>query len=1060
MVYSIMFPECNRPIFISVPDNLKQSKELRSPTTKSETYINVHGRGSEVKVYTSDKGGSSTSLRSSVASEFDLRNSIAAFTESKVDEFKEQVSFEHKRFKVAIEKLADNDLLIIVADEGSGAKDLSFQVLSVNDTEQIFIASNIEESISCIRNSGPTLILHVNPFGLFEINTSAVDKLMNMIALSQTSQKRTLKNIITVKRWIWEKCKHRLGRYHACVIDLEDKDLQLTENDRHGLVNVLIHNNKEIWTERVRNEGLTKESANDLLFEIGKQSWSIGFPKRFLDFIKSRENFRKGCDYFTSPVKEVCSLFQMFASTVKIVDVMNKCLVLVLEIVLEGNFAEENITRIAHEIVRQKRHGKKKRQTYRQGAIQKVETQPWNEVIQYYANNCIESLNDHVADGLSVLEDRMLKQIRPKIYHFSAPCIRNSVLLSISKKFPKYVLEICDLEFFKEYVAGNTSGRKKLEENYVKLHTSDTLICDIAIRKLMELLEKGNTEAFAKHKLMSDMTFVEYFMRSFNGDQDLFWSTFTKSDPGNDRCVIEISLECIDSTGTDGIANHNLAYKVVLHRFWEQKRKCNKEKARSVELHFLRHVCSIGDNETYFKLQSKYDVFPDLECLLAAVEGKSTRIVSDILARENSSIKAKGKRKAMELALRLYTDDPINSRRNVVRELLHYVDINDNGGVGTEPFICTAAKSGDARMIVTLQQFKGNINLTNGTGRTCLHEAVRHRQNAFIETALKYGADQRLCDRTSGYMPIHEATLNDDVEVMNLLAEADNSILEAFDAKMRQPVHLAAEHNKVEAMKFLLGRNVQIRYVDSRRPTPLNLAGNCDVQYLLLEAMSKTSNSTRQNVAVANDYQATECLFRAVSENKKDMVIFLLNNGFNVNCTNKRNYSLLHFAIKANPGIVQLLLNYDIDVDRACDGLYPVHVATQCKLLDILRELTDARANLGARTLKGGDTVLHIATRAGSEDLVYFILKEATYLLHETNRDGDLPLHEAVRISNLRLVRTFLAYGADTARINRVNLTPLNIAELFLNDPNPLKDMFDIAYVLKRSGAYCLETAL
>ncbi|CAB0035928.1 unnamed protein product [Trichogramma brassicae] len=184
--------------------------------------------------------------------------------------------------------------------------------------------------------------------------------------------------------------------------------------------------------------------------------------------------------------------------------------------------------------------------------------------------------------------------------------------------------------------------------------------------------------------------------------------------------------------------------------------------------------------------------------------------------------------------------------------------------------------------------------------------------------------------------------------------------------------------------------------------------------------------------------------------------------------------SLLHLALtKGHEKLVELLLSKGADPNLANDeGSTPLHVISQRNILSNLLERffeicdeknqfvrIDAQDKLGDSPLhlslkhsnpkvaelllrrgadpnlanKEGSTALHrIEKRAVDDFMMKFFIKinedtNRRLLVDAQDKNGDTPLHLAVRYSKKKSIESLLRYGADANLANEEGLTPLHI---------------------------------
>ncbi len=94
-----------------------------------------------------------------------------------------------------------------------------------------------------------------------------------------------------------------------------------------------------------------------------------------------------------------------------------------------------------------------------------------------------------------------------------------------------------------------------------------------------------------------------------------------------------------------------------------------------------------------------------------------------------------------------------------------------------------ATRSGDVRLITSLVQSGGDINIGDAMDETPLHLAARTGQTAAVRTLVRLGATVSTKDR-KGHTPLHEVARNGDSEAVRFLVGAGANINEIEKTKL------------------------------------------------------------------------------------------------------------------------------------------------------------------------------------------------------------------------------------------------------------------------------------
>ncbi|XP_045190183.2 uncharacterized protein LOC123543606 isoform X1 [Mercenaria mercenaria] len=1062
------------PSRIKYPSEPTILQPCKARTLTQENILNI--KDSSVSIYSlENKSGCTESVTASqfslFSSEKETRESIAEHTRESLKEHKKCMKIaEPRRLKKGRKVLEEEGFLIIVDEEGSGSTHLAWDLLLEDKSKEKYNLLDVYTFPVCIRSKEPVIILVDDAFGATKLNEPALETCLKYVKLCKKKRSsRTVKIIFTIKHHIASQCKRKLSDYKKCIVDLDDPKIQLDGDEMFEISKAIVENNRDELKIQLSSETdphrLKPPSkkweliSESFLTELADVALPSGFPKKFRQFLDTRANIRQGLTFFTRPTEDLLDEI-IYMKRSEYQSDLDKNLTLMMIAVCGEKLKLEKIGSIdanrhrsidkpSTKMTKRKFRGKIKTKE------EATETPWWIEIINHYAKHCPKSLFESVKKGLDLLKGNYIKENMKGVFEFASPCVKNAVLISCSQDFPQFILKLCDLPFFKDYVCTDSCFEMD-NTRFIQIDVLNKSLCSEANEKLKTLCDGGDTEAFAKHRLFNDPTFLQQFIESFGKETDRLSKMLMNDGEKDGRCVISCAIE--NKPHSSHQKTSNLAYSIILHKAWSQKRKICAEWTSRKELEVITYCCEQGHKEVYFELRRKYKIPVNYECLQLAIKSGTFAIVEDILGSIGKDISDEEKCKCMELALLKYTKSPLKSRHEVVNALLKFVSV-DYKIKGVDPIIHTATKTNDARVIVTLEVFDGDINITNSHGKTILHEAIKRNKAAFLLMALKHGADQKKADK-HGYLPIHEGAKENKPYMIELLMEADFDIAVATDRSGRQPLHYAAIYNSVEAANCLIEHDVGIDVYDCEQKTPLHYAaesGKGTVIHSLLEAHADTrkedkygrsplvlacksrnvkgfkrlirDESAMESVSVQN-----ECLFIAVEENQAEILKMMVEKGVDINQKNRDGKTLLHFAIEVNAGMVQQLIEEKVDVNIACNNMFPVHVAASEGRVEVIQMLAEAGAGINEVTLDSGDTVLHIAIENGHNELAINILEEDNSLIGFRNKRGEVPLHIAARHGNLSVTHALLNSGAERSPINKCFETPLTLVKEKLSE--------------------------
>ncbi|GFR08046.1 tankyrase [Trichonephila clavata] len=244
-------------------------------------------------------------------------------------------------------------------------------------------------------------------------------------------------------------------------------------------------------------------------------------------------------------------------------------------------------------------------------------------------------------------------------------------------------------------------------------------------------------------------------------------------------------------------------------------------------------------------------------------------------------------------------------------------------------------------------------------------------------------------------LPKHTATkysavLHDDENAIINFIE-NGACVNEEDTEGRTLLHHVAQKGYITAVEKLLEKGVMYNYEEFSGKTPLQLASNNQIKNLFI---------------------LLESLFQDVKNENCERVacFFSVHKGI-INIKDEDGYSLLHWAVyKCCIPMVKLLLEFGADVRSVSNlGNTVLHIASSAgneEIMEILLQHADnnkMKELIDARTTVLGNTALHFAAANGPLKIVTYLLKHGA-AFNIQNKKGKTPTD----ISNAQPVRTLL----------------------------------------------------
>ncbi|XP_043784651.1 E3 ubiquitin-protein ligase MIB1 [Apis laboriosa] len=333
----------------------------------------------------------------------------------------------------------------------------------------------------------------------------------------------------------------------------------------------------------------------------------------------------------------------------------------------------------------------------------------------------------------------------------------------------------------------------------------------------------------------------------------------------------------------------------------------------------------------------------------------------------------------------------------------------------------------------------------------------------------------------AGHTALQAASQNGHLEVVKILLRYKADV-EIEDKDGDRAVHYAAFGDESGVMALLAGAGADLNSRNKRRLTALHIAiskGHAGVVRTLLELGCHPS---------LQDAEGDTPLHDAISKKRDDILALLLDHAADITLTNNDGFNALHHAaLRGNPSAMRVLLSklprpWIVD-EKKDDGYTALHLAALNNHVEVAEQLARAgKADLDLQNVNL-QTALHLAVERQHTQIVRLLVRAGANL-NVADKDGDTPLHEALRyhtLSQLRqlqdvqdvgrllmglgaqgqdkksssFIACFLAaHGADLKLKNKKGQTPLDLCP----DPNLCKTL-TTCHKDKESFRHDIETA-
>ncbi|KAF5281784.1 hypothetical protein FQR65_LT14531 [Abscondita terminalis] len=354
-----------------------------------------------------------------------------------------------------------------------------------------------------------------------------------------------------------------------------------------------------------------------------------------------------------------------------------------------------------------------------------------------------------------------------------------------------------------------------------------------------------------------------------------------------------------------------------------------------------------------------------------------------------------------------------NARTEVVQVLMaNGADVN----VSDKDFVSClhhAVTWGRAQIIKDLLERGANINQKNKDGVSVLMHAIINDQSNIAILLIRRGADVNAVDDV-GSSALHHAALLWKHHVIRELV-SHGAQIDKLNDDGDTPLLIALKNSHVTCVKTLLSLGADASICDKNGSTCLHLASlqNLDILQKFLAII---------NVNCV-DLEGNTPLLISLRQSTSIVTRFLLDFGADIFATNKRGFSAVHYAAKTGSELfLTEFIARGADVNqktKSGDTPLLIHLMENPRR-SVVKMLIDSGADVNAIDVATGNSCLRYVVDNPDEKIITDLVRAGAFV-NVQNRNGETPLHGAIRFGSISLIRLLLGFGADPDIADRVN---------------------------------------
>ncbi len=305
-----------------------------------------------------------------------------------------------------------------------------------------------------------------------------------------------------------------------------------------------------------------------------------------------------------------------------------------------------------------------------------------------------------------------------------------------------------------------------------------------------------------------------------------------------------------------------------------------------------------------------------------------------------------------------------------------------------------------------------------------LHTATRSGRVDDVQRLLDEGADPNEFN-DNGFAPLHLAAWKNQEEAAKLLVESGAVIDLRETANLGTPLLIAAQHDRLEMVRFLLKQGADREASDLNGHHALALAAGNGSTETLVHLLD-----VGMDVDMETDDGRTP-LFVASCVGEMESARVLLEHGANLEAKTWNGYSSLSgAAFYGQSEMVSFLLDHgESKQEEDLDHPLLLLNAAAGGHTGVARELIERGFDPNSRLFDGGPTALHMAAKGGHGEVVRLLADNGSFLELATWR-GMTPLHYGMLSGHCKVVDLLVTAGADSGMVDQYGMTADEVADL------------------------------